>query len=160
MDIFLTNTNTITDFVIIEEYKKYDKANNPLHLSVHDLMPIGIEWNYNGKKYNIQNGSKIMPLLLKGNNCIAIIEEPYNSYKNKAYIIEGNNVIRYNIKDLLFQNRSLLSKYNIYNKIDFVVSDVYYINDELYFFVIINELDYRFSFDINYGKYGGLIFSK
>jgi hypothetical protein len=158
MDIFLTNT--ITDFVIIEEHKKYDKVNNPLRLSVYDLMPTGVEWNCNGKKYKIRNGNKITPLLLKDNKHIAIVEESYNIHKNKAYIIDGNNEIKYNIKDLLFQNKSLLSKYYIYNIADFVVFSAYYINEELYFFVNIRGLDYRFSFDVNHGKYGELIISR
>ena len=47
--------NEITNFTIIEAFEKYDKHKNQLKLSVYDLLPIGIKWNYNGKEYTNKN---------------------------------------------------------------------------------------------------------
>jgi hypothetical protein len=95
--------NKIINFKIIEAFEKYDEHKNPLNLSVYDLLPVGVKWNYNGKEYQINNGNKMETLLLKNNQSISIIEEPYNKIKNRAYIINGNNEIQYNVNNLLLE---------------------------------------------------------
>ena len=60
-------------------------------------MPIGIKWNYNSKEYTINNGNKIEALLLK----------------NKAYIIDRNSKTKYNIKELLLENKNFISEYKV-----------------------------------------------
>ncbi|MCL2115828.1 MAG: hypothetical protein FWH29_06375 [Methanobrevibacter sp.] len=149
--------NEIRNFATIERFEKYDKIKNHLQLSVNDLLAIGVEWEYNGQKFKLQKGKKIEAVLLKNNKNIAIIEEPFNKIKNKAYIISGNNEVKFNIKELLEKNRSKVLEYNLK---EFNFYDAYYINKELYFFVNINGLDYRFSFDIETGECGELISSK
>jgi hypothetical protein len=149
--------NEIINFTIIETFEKYDKHKNPLNLSVYDLLPCGVKWNYKGKEYSIKNGNKIEALLLKNNKCISIIEEPYNKMKNKAYIINGNSEIKFNIGYLLLENKKLTLEYNIK---DLYVCEAYYIGNELYYFININGYDYRFLFDVENGKIGELIFSR
>ena len=149
--------NEIRNFATIERFEKYDKIKNHLQLSVNDLLAIGVEWEYNGQKFKLQKGKKIEAVLLKNNKNIAIIEEPFNKIKNKAYIISGNNEVKFNIKELLEKNRSKVLEYNLK---EFNFYDAYYINNELYFFVNINGFDYRFSFDIETGECGELISSK
>ncbi|MDR0434128.1 MAG: hypothetical protein LBH21_03575 [Gracilibacteraceae bacterium] len=39
-------TGVINNFALIEEIDNYDKANNPLNLSVYELLPIGVKWDY------------------------------------------------------------------------------------------------------------------
>jgi hypothetical protein len=46
------------------------------------------------------------------------------------------------------------------NKDTLIFYDVYYEGRELYFYVIIENKDYRFSFDLETGKIGKLIISK
>jgi hypothetical protein len=138
----------ILNFKIIESFEKYDNHKNPLNLSVYDLLPVGVKWNCNGKEYQINNGNKMDALLLKNNQSISIIEEPYNKIKNRAYIINGNNEIQYNINNLLFE----------YNFKDLYIWETRYIKNELYYFININGFDYRFSFDLETGKIGELIF--
>jgi hypothetical protein len=149
--------NEIIDFTIIEVFEKYDKHKNLLNLSVYDLLPCGIKWNCNGKEYLIKNGNKIDALLLKDNKSISIIEEPYNKIKNKTYIINGNNEIEFNIRNLLFGNKKITLEYDIK---DLYIWEAHYIGNELYYFINTNGYDYRFLFDLETGKIGDLIFSK
>ena len=142
--------NEKTNFTIIKAFEKYDKHKNQLKLSVYDLLPIGIKWNYNGKEYTINNGNKIEALLLKDNKNISIIEEPYSIIKNKAYIIDGNSKTKYNIKGLLLENKNFISEYKV-NKL--YIYEAHYIDNELYYFININEFDYRFIFNIEDGNY-------
>ena len=147
----------ISNFEKIEQFENYNKNTNHLHLSVYDLLPIGVKWNYNGKKYIIKNGNKIEALLLNNNVSIAIIEEPYNIIKNKAYIINGNNEIEYDLKELLRENKNLITEYDIK---DFFIYEIHYIDSELYCFINIDEFDYRFSLNVLNGKIGKLIFMR
>jgi hypothetical protein len=149
--------NEIINFTIIEVFEKYDKNKNPLNLSVYDLLPRGIKWNCNGKEYSINNGNKIYALLLKNNKSISIIEKPYNKVENKTYIINGNNEIEFNIRNLLLGNKKITLEYNIR---DLYIWEAYYIGNELYYFINTNGSDYRFSFDFETGKIGDLIFSR
>jgi hypothetical protein len=147
--------NKIINFKIIETFEKYDKHKNPLNLSVYDLLPVGVKWNCNGKEYQINNGNKIEALLLKNNQSISIIEEPYNKIKNKAYIINGNNEIQYNVNNLLLENKKLTREYNFK---DLYVWETHYVDNEFYCFININGFDYRFSFDSETGEIGELFF--
>jgi hypothetical protein len=98
--------NIINDFIYIEEIENYDKENNPLKLSVYELLPVGIKWNYNGKEYKIQNGNRITAKLLNDKKHIAIIEISNNKSGklNEAFIVDGNNIQEYNIRELLGKN--------------------------------------------------------
>jgi hypothetical protein len=158
--------NIINDFTYIEEIENYDKGNNPLKLSAYELLPVGIKWNYNGQEYKIQNGNRITAKLLNDKKHIAIIEE--NEKLNEAYIVDGNNIREYNIRELLDEkNLEIKSPYiigeNNYTKLNkdiLIFYDVFYVRQELYFYVNIENEDYRFSFDFETGKIGKLIISK
>jgi len=140
----------IIDFTIIEAFEKYDKHKNPLKLSVYDLLPSGIKWNYNGNEYLVNNGNKMSVLLLKNKKNISIIEEPYNKQKNKAYIVNGSNEIAYDIKNMLLENKLFISDYNVN---EYYIYEAYYIENELYYFMNINGFDYRILFDLGIGNF-------
>ena len=149
----------IENILIIESFEKYDKQKNPLKLSVYDLLPCGVKWKYNGNEYLINNENKIEVLLLKNNENISIIEEPYNKIKNKAYIVNGENEVKYNIKDLLLENKEFMLEYN---GINIFIYEAHYIENELFYFLNINGFDYRILFDLKSGElnYKKLIFSR
>jgi hypothetical protein len=162
------SADAISNFTLIEKIENYDKAGNPLNLSVYELLPIGIKWNYNGRAYEIQNGNKLTAKLLNDRKHIAIIEVSDNKNLNEAYIVDGTNVQKYNIRKLLDENDLEIRSPHIIgennriklNKCTLIFYDVYYVDRELYFYVIIENADYRFSFDLETGKIGELTISK
>lgn len=98
---------------------------------------------------------KITAILLKGEEEIGIVEAPFNFKENKAYIINGDKSIKWNILKLI------KNKYeNLFINNNIFVSDLYYITNTLYFSIIINNEDYRFSFDPMNGDIGNLIVSR
>ena len=101
--------------------------------------------------HRIEDINKLIPLVLKDSQHIAIIQAPYNKELNKAYIINGDGNIVWNLTDLLKKQKHLNQ---------FLFSDVYYINNSLYFFIVISNIDYRFEFNLCTGKVGDLIESK
>jgi hypothetical protein len=160
--------NIINNFILSEEIADYDKTNKPQQLSVYELLPVAISWNYQGKKYAIQNGNKLTAKLLNDKKHIAIIETSKNKKLNEAYIVDGHNIQKYNIRKLVNKtNLEIKAPYsageNDYIKLDknsLFFYDVYYVGPELYFYVIIQNEDYRFSFALETGEIGKLIISK
>jgi hypothetical protein len=162
------STGMIRNFTLIEEIEHYDKAGNPLHLSVRELLPVGVKWNCNGREYEIQNGNKLTAKVLNDRKYIAIIECSDNKKLNEAYIVDGTNIQKYNIRKLLDENDLEIRPPHItgennrikLNKDTLIFYDVYYEGRELYFYVIIGNEDYRFSFDLETGGIGELAASK
>ncbi|MGY2969150.1 hypothetical protein ACVWVR_002155 [Ewingella americana] len=136
----------IRNFKVIDDLVGYDRKLNPQRLSVFDLLPIGLSWECDGKKHEFKHDDKIIALLLNDNDLIALIKAPFNKYKNQAYIINSDGSVKWDV-------RSLLKEYN--NEVIF--SDVYYIGQELYFFVNVNNSDFRFLFDVASGTVGKLL---
>ncbi|WP_391529558.1 hypothetical protein [Photorhabdus akhurstii] len=136
--------NIISDFKVIDTLDDYDRKRNPQGLSVLELLPTGITWVYAGKRQEIYDDNKLIPLILKDSIGIALIVAPFNKSKNQAYILNPDNSLKWDVKEIL-------------NTRDAIFSDVYYINNELYFFVHINGVDFRFLFDIESGSLGELI---
>jgi hypothetical protein len=158
----------IVNFTFIDEIENYDKVNNPLRLSVYKLLPIGIKWDYGGKEYKMQNGNKIIATVLKDNKHIAVIEVPKNEILNNAYIIDGKNIQKYNIRNLLNNSGLIIKSPYIFGENNDIKLDknsvifdyVHYECNELYFFISIGNEDYRFSFDMETGNIGKLIVSR
>lgn len=119
--------------------------------TVFDTLPHIITWSYNGINHRIENQYKLIPLMLKDNQHIAIIEAPYNKNFNKAYIVNGEGQVIWNLNNLLQEQRP-------FNQLSFF--DVYYIQGSLFFFVVLSNRDYRFEFDLDTGKIGDLIESR
>lgn len=145
----------ISKFKLIDSLGSYDKSKNINRLSIYDLLSEGVSWTYNGKNYQLLNEKKITAILLKGEQEIGIVEAPFNFKENKAYIINGDKSIKWNILKLI---KNKFENSFINNNI--AVSDLYYIENTLYFSIIINNEDYRFSFDPMNGDIGNLIVSR
>jgi hypothetical protein len=137
--------NQIMEFSYIEALEDYDKINNPLKLPAYELLPVGIKWKYNGQEYIINNGTKITALLLTDNQNIVVIEEPDDEKLNKAYIVNGKNEIKYDIKKIIRQDKE-------------IINDVKYVNNELYYFGKNNGIKYKFTIDLEKGGINKLIF--
>lgn len=140
------NMGKICNFEIMSNRVSYDDNKKNQKLSVFDLMPIGVSWNYNGREYSIIDDNKIIPLILSDNDLIAVIESPFDKEKNQAYIINPNGSVRWDLKKIVGRYTGGI-----------VFFDVYYIGGELYFFVNINNSDYRFLFDVTSGVAGSLL---
>ncbi|CNC62261.1 hypothetical protein [Yersinia similis] len=136
--------SVINNFTIIDTLGSYDRKLNPQGLSVLELLPIGISWSYAGKKKEIYDNDKIIPLLLRDSSGIALIKSPFNKVNNKAYILNPDKTIKWDVKRNLNIN-------------DAIFFDVYYISNDLYFFIYINGGGFRFLFDIESGSIGELI---
>lgn len=124
-------------------------------LSVFDTLPKVVSWHYDNKIHKIDNEHKIIATLLEKENLIAIIEAPYDTVFNKAYIVDGTG------KELMDISSLFKKKYNslFYNK-PVIFSDIYYINKALYLFLVSNNTDFRVEVDINKGLVGDLIESR
>lgn len=132
-----------------------DNKNIEEQLSIFDTLPKVVSWHYNNKNYKIDNEHKIIAMLLEKENLIAIIEAPYDTVFNKAYIIDGTGKKVMDISSLFKKEYNSL----FYNK-SVIFSDIYYINKVLYLFLVSNNTDFRVEVDINKGFVGGLIESR
>jgi hypothetical protein len=90
----MKNSEHAIDFQVVERHPGYDVKNNPLHFSVAELMPIGITWNSNGISRAIENSNGVIGLLLNDLSGIAVVEAPYHSNNNRAYIVNSDGSIR------------------------------------------------------------------
>lgn len=113
--------------------------------TVLDTLPCAITWLYNGTNHRIEHQDKLIPLMLKDNQYIAIVQAPYSKVYNMAYIINGNDEVIWDLKDILKGKRNIDRP---------LFYDVYYINDSLYFFVVVSNTDYRFEFNPYTGEIG------
>lgn len=138
--------DAISAFKLLDNLDGYDKVANPKRLSVFELLPYGITWLCNGRINEIKHNDKIIPLLLKDNDGIALIKSPFNKKDNQAYIMAPFNEIKWNVGGLVRKNIESA-----------IFSDVYYVLNDLCFFVNVGGRDYRFVFEPNTGKIGNLI---
>lgn len=118
-------------------------------MSVFDLLSKGVTWSHLNKQYEIKDDKGVISLLLTGHNEIALIKAPFDKDANRVWIISANGTVKWNVSNII-------SKY--YS--DAVFYDVYYIDGELYFFIHINNDDFRFSFDATSGDMGVLLQSR
>jgi len=122
--------------------------------SIGEQLPSAITWSYKGEKHTITFPQKAIVLLLKDLENMAVIESPYDK-SNKAYILSGERDIKWNLSELIkdvFPNPQ--NRYIYF-------SDVYYIENQLYFFINTGDIyDYRFSFDPKTGMIGKFITSR
>lgn len=139
------NMDTISNFKLLDNLDGYDKVGNPNGLSMIELLPYGVTWLCNGKINEIKHNDKITSLLLKNNNGIALIKSPFNRIGNNAYIISPSNEIIWDVGSIIRDGTS-----------EIIFSDVYYVSDELNFFVNVDGRDYRFTFDPKTGQTGKL----
>lgn len=129
---------------------KYDKENKN-RLSVFDLLPETISWEFGSKFYNLNNNDKIISKLLANEKLIAIIEAPFNIKHNKAYIVNGNSEVVINVSKLFEEKYGPKTVY---------FSDIYCIDAKLFYFLSFKNSDFRIEVDIHNFLIGGLIESR
>lgn len=129
---------------------KYDKENKN-RLSVFDLLPETISWEFGSKFYSLNNNDKIISKLLDDEKLIAIIEAPFNIKHNKAYIINGNSEIVINVSELFEEKYGHRTVY---------FSDIYCIDTKLFYFLTFNNSDFRIEIDIHNFLIGNLVESR
>ncbi|MDR2904373.1 MAG: hypothetical protein LBU73_00205 [Helicobacteraceae bacterium] len=128
----------------------YDRVNNPDRLNVFELSSLGISWSYNGRDYTITNERRLNAILLKSEIEIALVEAPFDENpKNKAYIVNSQGEIVWDIKELFLakhrNSRDVTFYYPIYEALD------------LYFHIFINNCEFRFLVNIVTGEIGELL---
>ncbi|WP_155292779.1 hypothetical protein [Pseudomonas fluorescens] len=138
--------SNVTDFTVVDGLGNYDRKANPQGLSVWELLPREVSWSFFGRLYKIESSEKLIPLLLIGAAGIAVVISPFNDKKNKALVVKPDGELMWDVS----ARASNIVKGGIF-------SDVYYISGRLYFFVNINNHDFRFSFDTVSGEIGRLI---
>ncbi|OCG01099.1 hypothetical protein [Gilliamella sp. wkB112] len=117
--------------------------------TVLDRLPLAVSWTFENKQYILESEDKIIATCLKNRKEIAIVIAPFNIQKNKAIIINEDKTIKWDVSNLLKENKRTSCS---------IFSDVYYVLDELNFFINEdNSYDFKFSFDSSTGKLGDLI---
>jgi hypothetical protein len=136
----------VENYTLLDALGNYDRQNNPLRLSMEQLLPLGFSWTSGGKNYRVDSAQGVVSTLLKGDVGIALIMSPYNKIYNKAAILSPDAGIMW---DVSYIAAKMIG--------DGIFSDVYYVLNELCFFINCNGQDFRFSFDILTGKTGRMI---
>jgi hypothetical protein len=136
-------------------YFEYSSLNESNHYNIFQLSPLGYSWTYNEIEYHRENVEKIFSVLSGNEKFIAFVESPFSIKGNMAYIVNGINEVVWNVSNLFFEKY----KHIIMNK-KYIFSDVRLEKDILYFFINIDNNDFRFSFDIENGEIGRLIESR
>ncbi|WP_095100391.1 hypothetical protein [Pseudomonas sp. Irchel 3A5] len=134
---------------VIENYSilgSHDRGANLHGLSFWELLPTGVAWSFLGCSHKIENPQKLIPELLVDGTGIAVVIAPFDIKENEALIIKPDGDLMW---DVCAAAKSIIGQG--------IFSDVYYVSGQLCFFVNINNLDYRFSFDVVSGAVGMLI---
>ena len=139
----------------IKNFNNRNDENSEEQLSIIDSLTSIISWFYEDKLYKIENEEKIIAVLLKNKIQIAVIEAPFNRLSNKAYVVNGIGEIIMDVYALFIKKNN--SKYQ---EKSIIFTDAYYIDEELYFFVVINNTDFRMKVDVNNMQLGDLIESR
>ena len=121
------------------------------HLTMLDLLPYAITWESEDRHYRIENQKKLVALILKDKQHMVIIKSPYDKIENDACIIDANSNIIWNLSVLLKQKTGVSN---------LLFSDVYYIKDSFFLFIIMANHDYRIEFNPITGEFGELIESR
>lgn len=116
-----------------------------------DIVPTTIGWIYKGKEHKIVNKYGIRYMILESFGCIAVIESVYDEKTNKAYIIENNGKVRWDVKKSVYDQKG--------DKIKSIHSLIFHDNI-IYFLFDKSLITYRFSFDPIIGKVGNYIETK
>ncbi len=129
--------------------------NNEKRLSILERLPSVITWSFKNIEYKIENDNKIIAVLLKNTRQIAIIEAPFEKKYNQAYITNAYGEIDIDISELFIRKFASLNLNET-----FQVIDVYYIHEDLWFFLIMRNTDFRIKFNVEQMQMGDLIESR
>ncbi|MCD5980881.1 hypothetical protein [Pseudomonas quasicaspiana] len=138
--------SVIENYSVIDNPGSSDRGANSQGLSVWELLPTGVAWSFLGCSHKIENPQKLIPELLVDATGIAVVIAPFDIKENEALIIKPDGDLMWDVRAAA---KTMVGQG--------IFSDVYYVSGQLCFFVNINNLDYRFSFDVVSGTVGALI---
>ena len=138
--------SVIENYSVIDNPGSSDRGANSQGLSVWELLPTGVAWSFLGCPYKIETPQKLIPELLVDATGIAVVIAPFDIKENEALIIKPDGDLMWDVRAAA---KAIIGQG--------IFSDVYYVSGQLCFFVNINNLDYRFSFDVVSGTVGALI---
>lgn len=138
--------SAISDFVLIDDLGDYDRRENPLHLSVMQLLADGVSWVYMSEKHEFTSPHKIIATLLPDASAIALVVAPFDRSENKALVLSADGSVRWDVGQLIGEAA-----------MTGIFADVYEVSGQLCFFVNIQNQDFRCSFDVASGSVGALV---
>ncbi|TBL86824.1 hypothetical protein EYY95_12090 [Hafnia alvei] len=140
----------IINFRLIEHDPTYDILSNPDRLSILELMPKTVIWEWSGNKEEITDESGVIAVQLKDGIHIAVVKGLMKNENNSAYIVNYKKKIVLDVKNII-KDRTHFS---------YLFYDILFINDKVYFFLTDNINDYRVLVDVNSGTVGEMLPSK
>ncbi|MGZ2743106.1 hypothetical protein [Burkholderia stagnalis] len=93
----MTHQRLVTDYTIIERRPGCDAVNNPLRLTVAQLVPVGVTWRAAGVQHVICNESGVIGRVLDDASGIAVVEAPFDPSTNRAYLVDADGSLRGNV---------------------------------------------------------------
>ncbi|MDG0027461.1 hypothetical protein MMB74_24830 [Trinickia sp. Y13] len=90
----MTKSGSVIDFHVVDRFPSYDKVNNPSRRTVAELTPLAIAWRDGGMQKHIQSAAGICGVPLADGSGIAVVEGPYDSGVNKAYLVNADGSLR------------------------------------------------------------------
>lgn len=140
--------DAVQDISVLDSLGNYDRENNPKGLTVQELLPRGVSWLSGGVRHKVEHADGLIATKLRAANGIALVLSPFNKALNDAMILNPDGTVMWDISNVAWRVAP-----------GCILTDVYYVMDELCFFIYISGRDYRFSFDVATGGFGKLIVS-
>ncbi|WP_139133409.1 hypothetical protein [Pandoraea sp. ISTKB] len=129
----------LLDFRLDYADPNYDRANNPQRRPVAILLPISVSWCAGSREVTIAFPENGIACPLRDESGVAIIENPFDRCRNKAYVLNVDGTMRC----------ALEKPFDVGS--DAVFSDVYYVNEGLCFFLSGSSGDRRVEYDVATG---------
>jgi hypothetical protein len=140
--------DTVQDFSVLDSLGNYDREDNPNGLTVQELLPRGISWLSGGMRHKVEHADGLIATKLSAANGIALVLSPFNKALNDAMILNPDGTVMWDVRNVAWGVAP-----------GCILTDVYYVLDELCFFIYFSGQNYRFSFDVVTGGVGKIIIS-
>lgn len=130
----------LADFTRHYADPEYDRVNNPLRRPVAELLPTAVSWSDSGRPVRVNFSTTGIARRLADLSGVAIVDSPFEKGKSKAYVVNADGSERF----------VLVKPANA--EADAVVSDAYYVNGVLSFFLSGSSGDRRVECDAATGQ--------
>lgn len=140
--------DTVQDFSVLDSLGTYGRENNPNGLTVQELLPRGVSWLSGGVCHKVERADGLIATKLRASDGIALVLSPFNKALNDAMILNPDGTVIWNVRNIAWGVAP-----------GCILTDVYYVLNELCFFIYTSGHDYRFSFDVATGGVGKIIIS-
>jgi hypothetical protein len=140
--------DTVQNFSVLDSLGTYGRENNPNGLTVQELLPRGVSWLSGGVRHKVEHADGLIATKLRASDGIALVLSPFNKALNDAMILNPDGTVIWNVRNFAWGVAP-----------GCILTDVYYVLNELCFFIYTSGHDYRFSFDVATGGVGKIIIS-